>query len=516
MSTGFVGASNVLEPAQPALPRLQTFEELGIADHFRKAVEAELTKDENVVWLGRPSRNPALYPNYATMMTAIGCVLLGVALVLGFAKFVPWFMAVFIGLFGLLFFGFVYLIRTGRFNPATTYQACYAVTNRRAMLIEMGTVGLEAGMFNPTTTRCKSYYPSEMLGLEARKHASEPGAGDLVFEYIFAVGKAVSSFPGNTGTVQRIDTPQRVPRGFFYLDQVHEVEQLVRKTLLGEVKAGTDAPAVQTSSASVVAKPAAGANALAASFRLGSPRATASAGVDALADSLRLRGSAETSDCREDGEIPDALKEKILADLAPNERAVWLAQPASAIVFRRNLAFLVVGGVFTLISLTWLMLGLTQRQAVPVAAAKKGAASQVRAPMPAEFSLGLPLALFVASVGGAVVPLVRVKLAQGSCYALTNRRALVYKVGLFGPTRESYSPSEVAKMRRSDSWLFKDGGDLIFSTVTTITTSSKGRSSVKTTYYGFLSIAHVKEVDKLVRETLINPFVAKLQAANAL
>jgi hypothetical protein len=78
---------------------------------------------------------------------------------------------------------------------------------------------------------------------------------------------------------------------------------------------------------------------------------------------------------------------------------------------------------------------------------------------------------------------------------------------------------EVAQMRRSDSMLFAAGGDLIFRTVQTIRTSysrtGSARSSVSTKHYGFLDIARVREVEKLVRETLIDPFVDKLQMANS-
>ena len=119
-----------------------------------------------------------------------------------------------------------------------------------------------------------------------------------------------------------------------------------------------------------------------------------------------------------------------------------------------------------------------------------------------------------------LVPFYRWKMSQRSCYALTNRRALVYKQGLFGPTRESYSPIEVAAMRRADSWVFAQGGDLIFRTVTTVTTSRNSRggssSSVTTTHYGFLAIAHIQEVERLVRETLIDRFVDNLTGANSL
>jgi hypothetical protein len=193
------------------------------------------------------------------------------------------------------------------------------------------------------------------------------------------------------------------------------------------------------------------------------------------------------------------------------------------LVFRRNLGFLFGGGIMALISAYWLasMLlgGSAQKPHIPVVAGKKGAAVQVKTPPPATPFNPLPLILLIPAVGGVVVPVLRWKLAQGTIYALTNRRALVYKQGLFGPTRESYSPLEVAQMRRADSWLFQAAGDVIFRSVTVITTSRNSRggssSSTSTTHYGFLAIAHVKEVEKLVRETLIDRFVDKLQAANA-
>jgi hypothetical protein len=140
-------------------------------------------------------------------------------------------------------------------------------------------------------------------------------------------------------------------------------------------------------------------------------------------------------------------------------------------------------------------------------------------PAPTKGSGTLPVLLLVGSLCFMGVPLYRWKMAQRSCYALTNRRALVFRQGLFGPSRESYSPAEVAQMRRGDSWLFEAGGDVIFRTVTVVRTSYNRRggasTSVTTTHYGFLAIARVREVEKLVRETLIDPFVDRLQRANS-
>ncbi len=118
------------------------------------------------------------------------------------------------------------------------------------------------------------------------------------------------------------------------------------------------------------------------------------------------------------------------------------------------------------------------------------------------------------------MPFVRRYAGRRTCYALTNRRALVYKEGFFGATRASYPPLEVSNMRRSDSWFCKGSGDLIFRTVKVISAARLKpgllNQGVKTTHFGFLAIPHVHEVEKLVRETLIDRFVDKLNHASAL
>jgi hypothetical protein len=66
---------------------------------------------------------------------------------------------------------------------------------------------------------------------------------------------------------------------------------------------------------------------------------------------------------------------------------------------------------------------------------------------------------------------------------------------------------------------FKGSGDLIFRTVKVISNSgsrSQWTQSVKTKHYGFLAIAQVRDVEKLVRETLIDRFVDKLNQASSL
>jgi hypothetical protein len=218
-----VTAADVVKPTPPALPRLQTFEELGIADHFRKAVEEELTQGEKLVWLGQPSKNPAVHPpaNKA-VLAIIGGVVLGFALLLGIAlKGMALIIPAVLALLGLLFIAALWLPQA-----ASQYKACYVITNRRAILLERILI----------MERRKSYYPHELMALECRNNPRVPGAGDLIFEYIFVVGNTGGIYPSLENTVTRTDAPQRKPRGFFFLDDARGVEQLIRTTLLANAE----------------------------------------------------------------------------------------------------------------------------------------------------------------------------------------------------------------------------------------------------------------------------------------
>jgi hypothetical protein len=513
-----------------SLPRLQTFEELSLPAAFQKAVEEELSRDEKLVWLGRPSRNGTVPPP-KTAMRVVGGVLLGLAVLLPLLfKGMSFIFPVALVLFGLFF-----LLVPMLFTGANVYPACYFVTNRRAILFEKGLLGLDPANIRSlkdiTGIRCKSYHPHELLGMERRNNERVPGTGDLIFEYIFAIGRACTAFPGTTGTVQRTDTPQRIPRGFFYLDQAAEVENLIRTTLLASLEnslnqgARAPAPAIGPVRAErpspTTATCACGAAIQASGDLAGQSVQCPQCGSTLRAPSRTAAQTAAGAEAyQEDGRVPADLKEKMLAELGTNEHLVWIAQPVSALVFRRSLGYLIGGGVGAALGLLLLLGGLVSKSAATAPVAKKGVAAPKATPQTtAPITNPLGMILLAGSVGCMAVSLYRWKMAQRSCYALTNRRALVFRQGLFGPNRESYSPLEVARMRRSDSLLFATGGDLIFRTVTIIKTSYGGgggfRQRVSQKHYGFLAIARVQEVEKLVRETLIDPFVDKRQMANS-
>jgi hypothetical protein len=158
------------------------------------------------------------------------------------------------------------------------------------------------------------------------------------------------------------------------------------------------------------------------------------------------------------------------------------------------------------------------RAHLSLAPAKAAASAQQGQPAAQQRGVPLaPLVLLLASACVSAPALVRWRTAGRTCYALTNRRAVVYKEGLFGATRDSYPPLEVPALRRSGSWLAAGCRDLIFRTVQVVTYSRQqstfGNTSTKTIHYGFLAIAHLDEVEQLVRETPIDGFVDKLTSA---
>jgi hypothetical protein len=222
--------------------------------------------------------------------------------------------------------------------------------------------------------------------------------------------------------------------------------------------------------------------------------------------------------CREDRPVPADLKQKLLAGLDPREKPVWIGQPNPKLVLLRSGGYFAFGGIGILAALIWLVASLLP--ASP-AAARVQPGQKAAAPAPAAhpgISRMVPIGLFLVSACIAAVPCLHWRSARRTGYAITTRHALVYTQGLFGVTRDSYAPLEVSGMRRSNSWLAGDSGDLIFRTVHVITRSRKATTwsdKVKTIHYGLLAIDRLDEVEHLVRETLIDPFVDRLNQAGA-
>ena len=288
-----------------------------------------------------------------------------------------------------------------------------------------------------------------------------------------------------------------MPRGFVCLDQVREVEDLIRSALLLQLEQALD-----------------GGETCATLCMCG---ATLEAPIALAGKSVRCPGCARTialptpegdgafvGVCREDGDVPVELREKLLAGLDAREKAVWIGQPSPRLVLLRNGVWLGVSGVGIVIGLLWLFTTF-----LPAAPARGRVARPTSNPL-------LPLGMLLASACVSAVPAARWWAARRTAYAITNRRAVVYTEGLFGKSREAYSPIEVSAMERRNSWLVPNSGDLVFRTVHVITRSSRPsmwNNNIRTVRYGLLAIGELNDVEKIVRETLIDPFVDRLNQA---
>src|SRR5438046_1019567 len=67
-----VTAADDTSPASLQPPTARTWAQLEVPSAFRDAVEQELKADEEVLWLGRPSRNREVHPSNAWLPIAGG------------------------------------------------------------------------------------------------------------------------------------------------------------------------------------------------------------------------------------------------------------------------------------------------------------------------------------------------------------------------------------------------------------------------------------------------------------
>jgi predicted Zn finger-like uncharacterized protein len=200
-------------------------------------------------------------------------------------------------------------------------------------------------------------------------------------------------------------------------------------------------------------------------------------------------------------DVPDAMRTKVERELSGSEELIWIGQPEPNLLFKRALA--PAGGL--------LFFGLLFG-GIPGGIFL----SKDKQPMLLIF-VGVGLCMIVASI---VMPFWQKMNGHKTCYALTNRRCIVWQANFFGMVKmTNYNPSQLTGMRRADSWWLSGAGDVIFKTVTIITTTHYRNSrtggyagsstSSRTYYYGFLAIPNVRAVETLIREVLVEPYLDK-------
>jgi hypothetical protein len=112
-------------------------------------------------------------------------------------------------------------------------------------------------------------------------------------------------------------------------------------------------------------------------------------------------------------------------------------------------------------------------------------------------------------------PIAVKRQARLGWYAVTDRRAIVFHIGLWGSSGKvtTYHPAELRNMWVRKSFWLKGGGDVVFKTIITTTTKTTrdrrtGHTSTSTStskqHFGFLGVEDANDVEALIREVLLS------------
>jgi hypothetical protein len=194
-----------------------------------------------------------------------------------------------------------------------------------------------------------------------------------------------------------------------------------------------------------------------------------------------------------------ALMRQVAKELSRGEVLYFAVRPSEAIAKKQGLVAMIVGTIFALLGIGAVVLILT--------------VLSEKVPWYVAF-----IPLFMAFIGGAIAvlgPIMKNRQARLGWYAVTDRRAIVFNIALWGKSGqvETYQPAELRKMWIKKSFWLKGGGDLVFKTIITQRTRTErdrttGRTRTSTStskeHFGFLGIEDAKEVEALIHEVLLS------------
>ena len=187
--------------------------------------------------------------------------------------------------------------------------------------------------------------------------------------------------------------------------------------------------------------------------------------------------------------LPEPLAQRLRAELQPGEILLWTGRPDPALAARPAWTFTLIGGAMLIP--TTIIAGVIGIVVVAVAfATRSPCLALALLPFLAVFAIILLLL--------ATLPFRARQLAQNTIYALTNRRAILWQKGLWNFQVRSFTPQQLGAMQRTER---PDGtGDLIFEQLPYHDEHGRHLRSV-----GFTALARVRDVEDLIRATLLAP-----------
>jgi hypothetical protein len=195
-----------------------------------------------------------------------------------------------------------------------------------------------------------------------------------------------------------------------------------------------------------------------------------------------------------DTTLPPALDALVQSELSGGERLLWVGQPQPRRYLLYSIPIMLFGVLWTAFAVFWVVMASVGAFG---AAAQGGAPGGVGAVFACFPLCGLPFVLI--GLGMLTSPYWMLRAARRTCYALTDRRAIVWEPRWgSGYSVRSYGPAELTRICRNQN---ADGsGDLIFEQ--SVSYDSRGRRNVKS--QGFFAIERVRDIEELIRRVLLS------------
>jgi hypothetical protein len=441
----------------------------GVPDDMQEKIRSNLTKNERLIWFGRPRMDILMHQARMWMIrgSLVGgavCIGMAVGSVFAFrAKDVPVAVGIILVFFSLVF-GAIAVFALGapaRQKRKESTRACYAMTNRRLLLhLGTGSQTFSSGSHSTTVVNTGAlglltYSGLELTRLQRVEMKKFPGAGNLVF----------------SRTV--LDEPSG--GGLWAVNDVAGVEKLIREKLLHPVidkvlrgeklskeekgkDAKDDKAAGEGASGDTVA-PDDNIKSIAAKGDLvpDDPNIKAAPGTRGRGGDGNVKGVALGIEY-DPNKVEAEVREEVEAELTAGEKVLWVGQPE----------------------------GGTQGRGVL----------------------------------GAVTGAAKRKEPNYYLYAITNRRAILWAKpeGGFlsvkgdppGPT--TYYPPHILRAGLEQDNRIPQGGSIVFKQVK-VTVRRQDKQSRRITeevtlhFFGILRVRRYKTVALLLYENLIKPWV---------
>ena len=196
------------------------------------------------------------------------------------------------------------------------------------------------------------------------------------------------------------------------------------------------------------------------------------------------------------------VKDKIDRELESGERVIWAGQPRKRLFLVKSVPLMLFGIPFLCVASFWFYVGIRGLLRMLGAARDAGASVTYVHIMMVVFALfGVPIVLI--GLWLVASPYWAQRRAARTLYALTDRRAIVWLTNWLGRIRvRSYPPEDLHHLVRHDR---PDGsGDLIFEMVVQLS-AGQFPMRIQNRSHGFLAIDNVREVEGLLRKTLLEP-----------